>query len=76
MGGSGSLNESDMSRLMLCPLDYSKLSTWLNWREHIRWTQLAGFARKHGLHREAAYWQRFAENGPRYPYASGAQALD
>ena len=58
------------------PLDFAKLSARLSWREHKRWTQLALFARKHGLHREAAYWERFAESGPEYPYASGAQALD
>jgi len=74
MAGSASLGGSDRSHLMLCPLEHEKLEWQLGFVPQRRFSELAQFAAKHRLHKEAAYWSRMAEAFPRYPSASGASA--
>jgi archaemetzincin len=72
MAGSGSLEASDESHVMLCPLEHEKLRWKLGFVPAQRFDTLARFAAEHGLHKEGAYWARMAESSPRYPQASGA----
>jgi len=74
MAGSSSLEASDRSHLMLCPLEHAKLQWQLGFASSERFAELADFAAKEGLHKEGAYWARMAEASPRYPQASGASA--
>lgn len=74
MAGSGSLEASDQSHLMLCPLEHEKLRWKLGFVPAQRFEGLARFAAEHGLHKEGAYWARMAESSPRYPQAAGAVA--
>ena len=72
MAGSNSLAASDSSHLMLCPLEHAKLRWTLGFDPYLRFTELAEFASRHGLHKEGAYGARMAESVPRYPQAAGA----
>jgi predicted Zn-dependent protease len=71
MAGTNSLAESDTGSLMLCPLDHEKLRWNLRFDPRRRYEQLAAFGRRHGLHREARYWQEMALAMPLAPNAVG-----
>jgi hypothetical protein len=71
MGGTNSLAESDEGSLMLCPLDHAKLRWNLGFDPHARFSELAAFAARHGLHPEARYWQAMAAEYPAFGNASG-----
>lgn len=72
MAGTNSLAESDRGHLMLCPLDHEKLRWRTGFDPHRRFTELAAFAARKQLHKEAAYWTRMAEEYPALPNAAGA----
>ena len=74
VAGTNSLDASDRSQLRLCPLDHTKLSWRLGFDTRRRFSELAAFGRRHGLHREAAYWERMAEQAPALPNAAGGGA--
>lgn len=69
MAGTNSLAESDAGSLMLCPLDHEKLRWNLRFDPRRRYEQLAEFGLRHGLHREARYWQEMASAMPVAPNA-------
>ena len=71
MAGTNSLAESDAGSLMLCPLDHEKLRWNLRFDPRRRFEQLAEFGRRHGLHREARYWEEMAVSMPAAPNAAG-----
>ena len=73
MAGTNSLAESDAGSLMLCPLDHAKLLWNLRFDDRKRFTELAEFAVRHGLHAEARYWSAMAEAMPQLPNAAGGQ---
>ncbi len=71
MAGTNSLAESDAGSLMLCPLDHEKLRWNLQFDPRRRFEALADFGRRHGLHREARYWEEMASSMPLAPNAAG-----
>jgi archaemetzincin len=72
MGGTNSLVESDRGSLMLCPMDHEKLRWNLHFDPRARYIELSAWADAYGLHPEAAYWRRMAEDFPGFANAAGA----
>ena len=60
MGGTSSVRENDEGRLALCPLDHEKLRQRLGFDPGTRFSGLAAFATREGLHPEARYWTQMA----------------
>jgi archaemetzincin len=71
MGGTNSLVESDRGSLMLCPLDHEKLRWNLHFDARARYIELSAWADAYGLHPEAAYWRRMADDFPGFANAAG-----
>lgn len=71
MGGTNSLRESDAGSLLLCPLEHEKLRSTLGFQPRRRFSGLAAWAHRNGLHSEARYWEAMAKEYPVAPNAAG-----